>query len=101
MNTKLENIRLKCADCGCDFDFTTEEQEFYSEKGFSEPKRCTGCRAKNRQRKKDGRRGPSMRSQVRYDVTCSACGAETSVPFKPTQDRPLYCPDCYKKFKNE
>jgi CxxC-x17-CxxC domain-containing protein len=100
MNTKPENIRLKCADCGCDFEFTPEEQEFYAEKGFSEPKRCSGCRSRNRERKKD-RMGFSARQSVRYDVICSACGAETSVPFKPTQDRPLYCPDCYKKFKEE
>ncbi len=92
-----ENISLQCADCGCDFDFSTEEQDFYSEKGFSAPKRCASCRAKNRQRKNEGRGG--ARSQVRYDVVCSECGVQTTVPFKPNQDKPLFCPDCYRKLK--
>jgi len=91
-----ENIKLKCADCGCEFDFTPEEQEFYGEKGFSQPKRCATCRSKNRQRKNDRRGGGGGRPQVRYEVTCSACGVKTSVPFKPTSDRPVYCPDCYR-----
>ncbi len=31
-----------------------------------------------------------------YEATCAACGALTTVPFKPTQDRPVYCRDCYR-----
>jgi len=27
-------------------------------------------------------------------VTCSDCGVETEVPFKPTEGRPVYCRDC-------
>lgn len=30
-------------------------------------------------------------------VTCSNCGKETEVPFRPTGDRPVYCRDCYAK----
>ena len=32
-----------------------------------------------------------------YDVTCSACGKQCQVPFKPSGDRPVYCRDCYMK----
>ncbi|KQM09915.1 MAG: CxxC-x17-CxxC domain-containing protein [Candidatus Methanomethylophilaceae archaeon] len=32
-----------------------------------------------------------------HKATCSDCGAECEVPFKPTQGRPVYCKDCYKK----
>jgi len=32
-------------------------------------------------------------------VKCSDCGAETEVPFKPTEGRPVYCRDCYQKHK--
>ena len=35
-----------------------------------------------------------------HDVTCSECGAETQVPFKPTEGRPVFCKDCYMKKKN-
>ncbi|MDD1742977.1 MAG: hypothetical protein LUQ47_06550 [Methanotrichaceae archaeon] len=33
------------------------------------------------------------------DVTCSDCGCQTQVPFKPDGTRPVYCQDCYQKHK--
>jgi len=30
-------------------------------------------------------------------VTCSECGAECEVPFKPTSSKPVYCNDCFAK----
>lgn len=30
-------------------------------------------------------------------VTCSACQAETTVPFTPTPGRPVYCRSCFEK----
>ena len=33
-------------------------------------------------------------------ATCSDCGQETEVPFKPIEGRPVYCRDCYQKHKN-
>ncbi|MFH1587070.1 MAG: CxxC-x17-CxxC domain-containing protein [Candidatus Diapherotrites archaeon] len=32
-------------------------------------------------------------------VTCSDCGQETEVPFKPDGSRPVYCRECYQKHK--
>ena len=43
----MEDITLKCL-CGRDFTFTKGEQEFYSGKGYTPPKRCEECRAKKR-----------------------------------------------------
>lgn len=37
-------MKLKCQDCGNDFEFTENEQHFYEEKGFVPPKRCKACR---------------------------------------------------------
>ena len=34
-----------------------------------------------------------------HKVTCSECGKETEVPFKPDGTRPVYCRDCYMKHK--
>ena len=34
-----------------------------------------------------------------HDVTCSKCGAQTQVPFKPTEGRAVYCKDCYTNTK--
>jgi CxxC-x17-CxxC domain-containing protein len=37
---------ISCLDCGQEFTFTAGEQEFYAERGFTEPpKRCPSCRA--------------------------------------------------------
>jgi len=33
------------------------------------------------------------------DVTCSECGKQTQVPFKPDGTRPVYCSECYKKHR--
>lgn len=35
---------LTCRDCGQEFVFTTGEQEFYQQRGFSDPQRCPTCR---------------------------------------------------------
>jgi CxxC-x17-CxxC domain-containing protein len=32
-------------------------------------------------------------------VTCSECGKEAEVPFKPREGTPVYCKDCYLKRK--
>jgi CxxC-x17-CxxC domain-containing protein len=36
-----------------------------------------------------------------HKATCSDCGVETEVPFKPIEGRPVYCRDCYQKHKND
>lgn len=33
----------------------------------------------------------------RTEVTCSKCHKATTVPFKPTPGRPVYCRDCFSK----
>ncbi|MTI94369.1 MAG: zinc-binding protein [Firmicutes bacterium] len=80
---------LQCRDCGNDFVFTVGEQEFYAEKGFTnEPGRCQDCRGKRRTQMRSGQR-------EMHEATCAECGAETQVPFKPTNGRPVYCQSCF------
>ena len=82
---------LVCRDCGEDFTFTAGEQEFYEEKGFqNEPARCKDCRVARKSSLNGGRR-----ERVMHAAVCAECGAETEVPFKPTNDRPVYCKDCF------
>ena len=36
---------LQCADCGINFTFSAQDQEFFTQKGYTnEPKRCPTCR---------------------------------------------------------
>ena len=36
---------LTCSDCNQSFSFTASEQDFYTERGFTEPRRRPRCRA--------------------------------------------------------
>jgi CxxC-x17-CxxC domain-containing protein len=86
--------QLQCADCGATFTFTASEQEFFSNKGFTnDPKRCPDCRTARKQER--GRGGPSGSQRRMYPAVCAACGVETEVPFEPRLDRPVYCSQCY------
>lgn len=40
----MEDITIKCRDCGEEFTFSAEEQEFYKSKEFQNPIRCKPCR---------------------------------------------------------
>lgn len=32
-----------------------------------------------------------------HEATCSVCGAQCQVPFRPDGSRPIYCRDCFRK----
>ena len=34
-----------------------------------------------------------------HKAICADCQKECEVPFKPRQDRPVYCRDCFAKHK--
>lgn len=87
----MEDRVLVCKDCGQEFVFSVQEQEFFAEKGFqNDPARCLDCRKARKQQNHRGER-------QYYTATCAACGAETQVPFKPTGVKPVYCRDCFRK----
>jgi CxxC-x17-CxxC domain-containing protein len=84
---------LKCSDCGNPFVFTAGEQMFFHDKHFhNDPKRCKACKVK-----RAGAADPANRtaSRVETRITCSACGTATTVPFRPTQGRPVLCRSCF------
>jgi CxxC-x17-CxxC domain-containing protein len=134
---------LTCADCGQEFTFTASEQDFYAQRGFTEPRRCASCRASRKAARGDsggassgagygsygagggysaggyssggggggggggyssgggggyggGRdRGP----REMFSATCSNCGREAQVPFRPTSGKPVYCSDCFRSMR--
>jgi CxxC-x17-CxxC domain-containing protein len=90
---------LTCIDCGADFVFTAGEQLFFHDKRFkNEPKRCKNCKSK-RVAVLNSNAAPPARaahySRVETRATCSQCGKETTVPFRPTQGRPVLCRECF------
>jgi CxxC-x17-CxxC domain-containing protein len=127
---------LTCADCGQEFVFTASEQDFYAQRGFTEPRRCPSCRASRKAARNAGGgagdssyggygasggysagggyssggsgggggygggggggygrdRGP----REMFTATCSSCGKDAQVPFRPTSGKPVYCSDCFR-----
>jgi CxxC-x17-CxxC domain-containing protein len=89
---------LTCVECGAEFTFTADDQEFHARKGYQEPKRCPNCRQARRSDRGGGGGGYGGARQM-YDAVCDNCGTNTQVPFLPRQDRPVYCSDCFSKMK--
>jgi CxxC-x17-CxxC domain-containing protein len=79
---------LTCIDCGVEFVFSAGEQLFFHNKKFkNDPKHCRQCKAK---------RATGGRVRHETETTCSVCGNSTTVPFKPTQGRPVLCRSCFQ-----
>ena len=97
---QFQDRMLKCVDCGADFVFTAGEQLFFHDKQFkNEPKRCKACKAKRFSvvGAPPPRQGVSSRPKIETHAVCSQCGRQTTVPFRPTQGRPIFCRDCFRE----
>ena len=88
---------LTCLDCGQSFVFSADDQSYHALKGFTnEPKRCPSCRQNRRNERNGGGGGGYNRGpREMHAVVCAECGKDTTVPFQPTGDRPVYCSDCF------
>jgi|SRR5579884_147981 len=96
---EFQDKTLKCIDCGGDFVFTAGEQLFFHDKQFrNEPKRCKACKSK-RIPSGSGQRPQNGPPKVETKTVCSQCGRETTVPFRPTQGRPVFCRECFQHQK--
>ena len=89
---------INCVDCGEDFTWTVGEQVFFHDKGLkNEPKRCKPCK----QAKNDRLAAISLaqtagfKQRIEVTVMCAQCHEETTVPFYPSQGRPVYCRACF------
>jgi hypothetical protein len=51
-----QDKELTCVDCRDKFTFTAKDQEFFAERGFSEPKRCKECRQAKKEQREGGER---------------------------------------------
>ena len=122
---------LTCADCSQQFVFTASEQDFYAQRGFTEPRRCASCRASRKAaRNNSGGYGDSSYGSYgagggysaggysgggysggggygsrdrgpreMFTATCSNCGRDAEVPFRPTSGKPVYCSDCFRSIR--
>ena len=42
------------------------------------------------------RGGGGFGDRKMHKATCSECGQECEVPFKPTEGKPVYCKECFR-----
>src|ERR1700729_639607 len=90
---------VSCADGSGEFIFTAGEQLFFFDKQFkNDPKRCKPCKSKRAGASLKTGTGPAAAgiSRTETRTECSGCGIETTVPFKPTQGRPVLCRQCFQ-----
>ena len=88
---------LQCVDCGAGFVWTAGEQAFYADKHFThEPRRCRACKAK-RTAARPAEPPSAPRDRHEAEATCTACGRATTVPFRPSPGRPIYCRECFQQ----
>src|SRR5437868_2257367 len=92
---------LTCVDCGGEFVFTAGEQLFFMDKQFkNDPKRCKPCKSRRSAVVTSAQTasGPAAAgiSRTETRTECSECGVSTTVPFRPTQGRPVLCRQCFK-----
>ena len=97
----LSDKTLVCVECGGEFIFTVGEQEFFNSRGFvNEPKRCQRCRSTRRAEQRGGGGGFSSGPREMFQIVCAECGVDSTVPFRPRGDRPVYCSDCFSRNRN-
>lgn len=91
---EFQDKALRCVSCGAEFIWTAGEQAFFSEKGFkNEPKRCKACKSQH------AHAPVQSRERLTVAAVCALCGRETTLPFRPTQGRPVFCRECFEQRK--
>ena len=93
-----EDQAIKCVDCGNEFMWTSGEQIFFRDKGLQNPpKRCKTCKQAKTERLAAiaAAQASGARQRIEVAVKCAKCGEQTTVPFYPSQGRPVYCRSCF------
>ncbi|HYH84376.1 MAG TPA: zinc-ribbon domain containing protein [Pyrinomonadaceae bacterium] len=103
MEIEFQDRSILCVDCGQDFIWTAGEQLFFHDKGLrNEPKRCKPCKQAKNERLAAiaAAQATGMRQRIEVTVLCAQCGQQTTVPFYPSQGRPVFCRSCFLVNRN-
>ena len=100
----LADTSIACIDCSDQFIWTAGEQAFFLEKNLlNPPKRCKECKqAKNERLAAIAlAQASGIRQRIEVQVNCARCSATTTVPFYPSQGRPVYCRSCFLEMNQQ
>ena len=108
--TGAADVQVACRDCGEAFLSTVAERASRRAGGFGPMVRCPACRVRRRDERNAlalagyatatpatrPSRAPSagVEPDSGFRAVCAACGRETVLPFRPRDDRPVYCRSC-------
>ena len=96
--TNLADVGVLCIDCGKEFLWTVGEQVFFRDKGLKNPpKRCKECKLAKNERLASiaAAQASGVKQRIEVAVYCAKCSGYTTVPFYPSQGRPVYCRSCF------
>lgn len=95
---EYQDQAIRCVDCNENFIWTAGEQVFFHDKGLkNEPKRCKPCKQAKNERLAAiaAAQSSGVKQRIEVSVQCAQCGQQTTVPFYPSQGRPVYCRSCF------
>ena len=95
---EFSDREIVCGDCSITFVWTAGEQAFFRDKNLlNPPKRCKECKQAKNERLAAiaAAQASGVRQRIEVSVSCARCGEATTVPFYPSQGRPVYCRSCY------
>lgn len=96
----VDDTEIGCIDCGENFVWTVGEQMFFRDKGLTNPpKRCRDCKQAKNERLNAVFKAQAfgIKQKIEVAVHCAECQNYTTVPFYPSQGRPVYCRSCFLK----
>lgn len=100
----FSDVTIVCIDCDSDFVWTTGEQAFFRDKSLQNPpKRCKECKQAKNERIAAIARAQltGIKQKIEVSVKCARCESVTTVPFYPSQGRPVYCRSCFLEMNGE
>ena len=97
-HSEYQDRPIRCVDCNENFIWTAGEQVFFHDKGLkNEPKRCKPCKQAKNERLAAiaAAQSSGVRQRIEVSVQCAQCGQQTTVPYYPSQGRPVFCRSCF------
>jgi CxxC-x17-CxxC domain-containing protein len=97
-DAEFQDKSILCIDCSSQFIWTVGEQVFFRDKQLQNPpKRCKECKQAKNERLAAiaAAQASGIRQRIEVAVNCAKCGETTTVPFYPSQGRPVYCRSCF------
>lgn len=95
---EFQDTEIQCIDCGQDFVWSAGEQLFFRDKNLKNPpKRCKACKKAKNERLAaiTAAQSAGIKQRIEVAVHCARCNAYTTVPFYPSQGRPVLCRSCF------